>query len=171
MGMGWIINRIKEVVATKPPSVYISPFVSIPSHTADALDANDAIGDEFKIRVPVSGLIQSASLVDRDDEGSQIDVVLLDAIFTGAAGDAAFSLSDEDARKVIITLKFTTFDDNVSNQTSSLENLGKAYRVPPMAKGSKFGWIYAQGITRATPTIAGGSEPLVRLEILPDEPV
>ncbi len=171
MAMGWVINRIRQVVAIKPPSVFISDFVSIPSHTADALDANDAIGDEFKIRVPVSGLIQGASLVDRDNEGTQIDVVLLDAIFAGAAGDAAFSLSDADARKVIITLKFTVFDDAVNAQTSSLENLGKAYRVPPMNKGSKFGWIYAQGITRSTPTIAVGSEPLVRLEILPDEPV
>ena len=171
MGMGWVINRIRSVVAIKPPAVFISDWVTIPSHTADALDANDAIGDEGKIRVPVSGMIQSAGLIDRDNEGSQIDVPLFDAIFAGAAGDVAFSLSDLDAQKLIITLKFATFDDNVNNQTSSLENLGKAYRVAPMNKGSKVGWMYFQGIARGTPTIAVGSEPMVRVEILPDEPV
>lgn len=169
--MGLSIDLIRQVVGIKPPKVYLTPYYVIPSHTADALDANDAIGDEFQILVPVSGIIQSASLIDRDDEGSQIDVALLDSLFTSAAGDAAFSLSDLDAQRVIITLKFTTFDDNVNNQTSSLENIGKAYRVPPRTNRSKFGFIFAQGITRATPTIAAGSEPMLRLEILPDEPV
>jgi len=171
MPIGWVINRIRQVVSVKPVEVYVSPWVSMPAHTADALDANDAIGDEGKIPVPISGILQSASLIDRDDEGSEIDVALFDAIFAGAVGDSAFSLSDLDAQHKILELKFITFNDNVNNQDSSIENIGKAYRVPPWSKGAKMGWMYFQGITRATPTIAAGSEPLIRLEILPDEPV
>ena len=168
---GWFIQAVRQVVATKPPKVYISPWVAIPCDTAQLDAAGDAIGPAFTIPVPVSGIIQSASLLDRDDEKTQIDVPLLDAAFTVTATNAAFTLSDLDVRKFIYELQFTTFDDYIDNAGSSIENIGKAYRVPPSSKGSKMGLMYAQGITRATPTIAAGSEPLVRLEILPDEPV
>ena len=169
--MSWGIDFIKQVVAVRPPEVFITPYTVITSLTANALDAGDAIGDKFVIKVPVSGIIQSASLLDRDDEGTQIDVALLSGEFTAAAGDAAFSLSDIDAELEIIELQFTSFSDNVNNQTSFLENIGKAYRVPPIMKNAKFGFIHAQGITRATPTIAVSKEPMIRLEILPDRPV
>ena len=169
--MGIKIDWIKQVLAVRPPPVYISEWIAIPCHTADALDADDAMGAMFQIPVPVSGIIQSASLLDRDDEGSQIDVALFTSIFTDAAGDAAFSLSDEDAMLEIIELQFTSWSDNVNNQTSFLENIGKAYRVRSNAKNSPKGLIYAQAITRATPTIAVGSEPMIRLEIMPDRPV
>ena len=157
-------------VQVVPPPSYITEYVIIPCHTADALDANDAMGDKFTIRVPVSGIILSASLLDRDDEGSQIDIAIFTGNFTAVAGDAAFSLSDVDAEKKIMELKFTTFDDNVNNQTSSLENIGKDYRLVDDPLNIDTGLMYAQAITRATPTIAAGSEPKIRLEILPDRP-
>jgi hypothetical protein len=162
---------IRGIVATKPVPMYVSDWVAIPCHTADSLDAHDAMGDKFSIPVPVSGTIQSASLLDRDDEGTQIDVVLLDGPFVSALGDAAFSLADSDGMKEIYQLNFAILSDNVNNYFSSIENIGKGYRVPPDFPGSKMGKIYAQAITRATPTIAAGSEPLLRLEIRPDEPV
>ncbi len=168
---GWIINYIKQVVSVRPPEVFITEWAVMPSHTTDALDANDAIGSPFTMLVPTSGLIHSATLLDRDDEGSELDVALFSGQFTGAAGDVAFSLSDEDAMLKIMELSFSSFNDNVNNQSSVLVNIGKAYRVPPLKRGSKMGLMYAQGITRGTPTIAAGSEPMVRLEILPDWPV
>ena len=169
--MSWGIDFIKQVVAVRPPEVYITPWIVIPSVTADALDADDAIGNQFVIPVPVSGILQSASLLDRDDEGSQIDIVLMEKGFTAVAGDAAFALNDVDVLLEIIELQFTSWSDNVNNQISFLENIGKAYRIDPISKGAKVGHMSAQGITRATPTIAVGKEPMIRLEILPDRPV
>ena len=157
MAIGWIIRRIREVVAIAPPGVYITPAIAVPNITpANALHADDAMGDLFGIRVPKSGIIQSATFYDVDDEGSQVDLVLTRARFTGAASDAAFSMLDDDLLTVIIQLNFTTFFDMVNGQVSSIENIGKAYRVPPEKKGSKMGVIYAQAIARGTPNIAAG---------------
>ena len=169
--MGIKLDWVRQVIAVRPPPVHITNYIAIPCHTADALDADDAMGPMFQIPVPASGIIQSASLLDRDDEGTQIDIALFSAAFVAVAGDAAFALVDADAMLEIIELQFTSFSDNVNNQTSFLENIGKAYRVAPASKGNSKGIIYAQAITRATPTIAAGSEPMIRLEILPDRPV
>ena len=167
---GWFIQAIRQVVRTAPPRVYISPWVSIGSD-GDVLANGDAIGRPFEIPVPVSGIIQSATLLDRDDENSQIDVALFDSPFTAVAANLVYAISDEDGRRKIFQLNFTTFNDNVNSRDSSVENIGKAYRVKPKSRGSKMGRMWCQGITRATPTIALGSEPLLRLEIYPDEPV
>jgi len=168
MGVGWVINRIKQVVAIRPPPVHITEWVVIPSQVA-ALDDGDAMGDAFRIPVPVSGVLQSAHLLGRADQGTQVDVVLLSAPFTPTAGDAQFALDDLEARAIITRLQFTVFNDNADNQDSSLENIGKVYRVHPASRGAKWGWMYGQGIAYGTPTYAAGSAPLLRLEILPDE--
>ncbi len=169
---GWFIQAIRNVVAIKPPGVFVSEYTTVQALTGNALDAGDALGTLFRIEVPVSGIFQSAHLLDRDDEGSELDIALFDArIDTVAAADAAFDLTDADAKRKIYQLNFTTFSDNVSNQDASIENIGKAYKVKPKSKGKKTGWMYAQAITRGTPTIAVGSEPMLRLEILPDEPI
>ncbi len=168
MGVGWVINRIKQVVAIRPPPVHVTEWVVVPAQTA-ALDDGDAMGGSFRIPVPVSGVLQSAHLLDRADQGNQVDVALLSATFTPTAADAAFALADSEARTIITRLQFTVFNDNVDNRDSSLENIGKVYRVQPAFKGAKWGYIYGQGIASGTPTYAAGSAPLLRLEILPDE--
>ena len=166
---GWFIQAIRNVVAIKPVKTYVSPWMIVPSQTA-ALDDGDATGPAFTIPVPISGRILSASLLDRADQKLQLDVCLLDAPFTATAADAAFTLSDLDSRKVIYQLNFTTYDDHTDNATFSIENIGKGYRVPPSSKDSKMGKMYAQAIAHSTPTYAGGSEPLLRIEIDADEP-
>ncbi|KKM90027.1 hypothetical protein LCGC14_1242740 [marine sediment metagenome] len=171
MSIEEITKALLSVLSIKPVPVYVTEWVKIPCHTADALDADDAMGDKFEILVPVSGILLSATLLDRDDEGTEIDVALMNLTFTSAAGDAAFSLSDGDVQKKIYQLNFVVFNDNVDNQESSIENIGKAYHIEPSTPGGKLGKFFCQAITRATPTIAAGSEPLIRLEILPDSPV
>lgn len=166
--MGWKIDLIRQVVGIKPRPVFISDWVTIPAQDA-ALDDADALGSPGTIRVPVSGILQSAHLLDPADQGNSLDVKLLDGEFTAAAADQAFSLSDADALRIIHTLEFSTFHDNVNNQDSSIENIGKAYRVQPEHKGSKFGLLHFQGIAVGTPTYGAGAKPKFRLEILPDE--
>lgn len=157
-----------SVVGITPPPVYVSPLTIVTSQDA-ALDDGDATGAVFTIRVPVSGIIQSAHLLDYADQGNQLDIALLSRSFTAVAADAAFKIVDGDLHSVVTRLQFTVFNDNVDNQDSSLENIGKAYRVEPEDSGSKFGFFHCQGIASGTPTYGAGAKPRIRLEILPDE--
>ena len=168
---GWVIRAIREVVAIRPPPTYLTPFITIPSHTLDALDANDAVGDEFKIAVPVSGIIQSARFIDRSDTNTAFDVALLEREFVGAAGDAAFSLSDQDALLQLDLLVFGTIEDNTDNRALRIINRGVVYAVPPAYPGARWGWMFAQGIARGAPTIVLGNEPMVSIGFLPDFPL
>jgi hypothetical protein len=167
-----LVEAVQELyraeMSVKPPAVYISPLVTVTAQDA-ALDDGDATGDKFTIRVPVSGVIQSAHLLDFADQGNQLDIALLSRDFTAVAADAAFKILDTDLANVVIRLQFTVFNDNVDNQDSSLENIGKAYRVDPEDSGSKFGLLHCQGIASGTPTYGAGAKPRLRIEILPDE--
>lgn len=152
----------------RPPPVYISPPTVINAQDT-ALDDGDATGAKFTVLVPVSGIIQSAHLFDYADQGNQLDVAMFDKDFTAAAADAAFAIIDNDLSTLVIRLQFTVFNDNADNQDSSLENIGKAYRVEPESSGSAFGFLHCQGIASGTPTYGAGAKPRLRLEILPDE--
>lgn len=162
------LDRSDTLTGIKPPPVYISPLVIVNAQDA-ALDDGDATGPKFKIRVPVSGIIQSAHLLDYADQGNQLDVALLSRDFTAASADAQFKILDPDLANVVKRLQFAVFHDNDDNQDSSLENIGKAYRIDPEVPGSKFGFFHAQGIAYGTPTYGAGNKPRIRLEILPDE--
>lgn len=148
---------------------YISPFVEITSQDA-ALDAGDSVGTSvFLIPAPVSGVIQSATLFDPADQKIELDVVLLSSRFTPTAADAAFTLADADLRFVIYQLNFTVFWDMTDGAVSSIENIGKAYRIPPYGAAPEMGYFYCQAITRGAPTYAAGSKPYMQIEILPDK--
>ncbi len=168
MGCGWIINRILNPVETNPPPVFISELVLVPS-VGGAFTTLDAIGVPFKFLVPISGVIQSATLIDRDYEGTEIDIPLFREPFVAAASADAYTISDTDIKNLIKTLKFTVFDDHVQCYESSVENIGKLYKVRPKSRGSKWGWMYSQAKCLGTPTIAAGSEYLLRIEILSDK--
>lgn len=130
---------------------------------ADALDAGDAFGTIFTIKVPKSGIIYSATFWDLDDEGSQVDLEIFKTSFTQIASDAAWTPSDGDMLSFVTELAFVGFDDHINNQTSSLTNIGMAYTAP----GGK---LYIQAVCRGTPTIAAGSSPRVQLQIISYDP-
>ncbi|KKL40788.1 hypothetical protein LCGC14_2367900 [marine sediment metagenome] len=165
--LGWLV-RIAHVVAIKPRPVFQTSWVQVPAQDA-ALDDGDATGIVFQFLVPISGTLQSASVLDTADQGNQLDVELCSGRFAGAAADAQFKLTDVEARYHIYRLQFATYADHEDNQTSDLENIGKAYKVPPFEEDSKWGWMWGQGIASGTPTYAAGSKPYLRVEIYPDE--
>ena len=162
------IHQCRSVEASSLPTTTSLSLVEVPAQDA-ALDDGDATGIKFTVRVPVAGIIQSAQILDYADQGDQLDIALLDRDFTAAAADAQFKIIDNDLAKLIIRLQFTVFNDNDDNQDSSLENIGRTYRIEPETPGSKFGRMHCQGIASGTPTYAAGAKPKFRIGILPDE--
>ena len=138
--------------------------IMIPGITAaDALDAGDCMGTIFKIQVPYSGIIYSATLWDLDDENSQINVHIFKQNITQIANDAAWSPSDSDILNLVTTLVFVPTVDHINSRVAQIKNIGMAYTAPE-------GIFYCQAETEATPTIASNQSPRVQLQIIPDNP-
>lgn len=131
--------------------------------TGNAFDANDCFGIVFRIPVPKSGIIYSATFFDLDDEGTQVDLEIFNGQIPIIASDAAWAPTDGDMIKFITELAFVSFDDHINSQTSEITNIGKAYTAPT-------GEFWIQAVTRGTPNIAAGALPKIQLQIIPDGP-
>lgn len=119
-----------------------------------AYTADDAFGGKGQLFVPPTGTITQAFLYDLDDEGMAVDVVLFDADFTATADDAAFAVSDDDAKKCIGVISISSFANCGGFQ------LGQSF--PALNYSVPSGVIYYQCIIRGAPTVAAGSEPYLR---------
>lgn len=155
-----VLNALK--VQTRTVSC---PFIAatIQGIGASAETAGDCMGTVTMIKVPTSGIIQSATFWDLSDQGSQVDLEIFRHSINITADNAAWSPTDEDMRKFVTELAFFSFDDHLNSQTSELRNIGKGYTAPE-------GKLYIQAVCRGTPTIAAGSEPRFQLQILSDDP-
>lgn len=122
----------------------------------------DAFGDRFSIEVPKSGIIQSVRFFDLDDEGVNMEINLFSAPFTATANNAAFAISDDDLKKLEVSVLVDTFRDFGNNQMGVVDNLGISYWAPERK-------LWGQWVARGGPTIAAGSEPLFSIRILADE--
>ena len=151
-------KKISKVVSCPSVPIQIDGITA-----ADAFDAGDCFGKITEIRVPLSGIIYSATFWDFDDEGSQIDLEIFKASIIQTASDAAWDPTDVDMLKFVTELAFVAFDDHISSRTSELTNIGKAYTAPD----GKF-WI--QAVCRGTPNIAATAIPRFQLQIIPDDP-
>ncbi len=116
--------------------------------------ADDAFGGKGRLFVPPVGTITQAFFYDLDDEGMAVDVVLFDADFTATADDAAFAVSDDDAKKCIGVISISSFANCGGFQ------IGQAF--PALNYSVPSGVIYYQCIIRGAPTVAAGSEPFLR---------
>ena len=163
----------REVRGTVKGAVYVaSPkVVSCPSSpkeipgitAADAFDAGDCFGTVVELLVPPSGIIYSATFWDLDAEGTQVDLEIFKHSITSIASDAAWAPSDVDIVKFVTEIAFAGFDNHTNNQTSEVNDIGKAYTAPE-------GKFYIQAVCRSTPTIAAGAMPRFQLQIIPDDP-
>jgi len=171
--MSLIQDLLRKALKMEPPRTFISePAIFITPSGDLVLDAGDAMCGVFQVKVPVSGIIQGATLYDPSDVLSGgVNVALCRARIAGGTVDAAFALVDDDLVNVIYQLNFVTFFDMTNGLVSSIENIGKRYRVPPEAPGGKMGIMYCQAATVGAATIVAGSHPSLRLEIDPDEHV
>lgn len=148
---------------------YTTPTLIIPRiGYAAAYASGDAVGDMFEIpnvvrEGPKSGVLHSAMLLDLDDEGIALDIVLFNRPFTATADNAAFAVSDFDLIDGFVgILKFTTFSDFANNQVSTLTGIGMAFNC---YRGTS---LYGQAVTRGAPNIASANDYWVQFAVLQD---
>jgi hypothetical protein len=122
-----------------------------------SLDTNayadgDVLADRQKL-VAITGLgggagvIQSITLLDTDDQGQALDLVIMDSDVTLGTENAAVSISDANAAKIIGVVEVAADDyvDLVNSQIVCKNNLGIAFKCAPGDKG-----IYIGAISRGT---------------------
>jgi hypothetical protein len=110
-----------------------------------------------------SGVLQSIVVVDKDDQGEALDIVIFDSSATLGTENAAVSISDADAAKIlgIVEVLATDYVDLVNSQLVTKDNLG----IVVEASGSAS--LYVAAISRGTGTYTA-SGIVLRLGILQD---
>ena len=164
------------IPGTTTKGLYVDPrgsTVLIPAtptiSAASIYAAKDAIGGimTFANAARVSaggGVIESVTLVDKDQELSPIDLVLFSATVAGTATDnSPFDPTDADLANFIGTVPFLAGDyaDFTDNSAATRSGIGLAYTC---AATSLFGVLVA----RATPTYTATSDITVILGVIPD---
>lgn len=73
-----------------------------------------------------TGVIQSIAVIDKDDQGQALDIVISDSTITLGTENAAVSISDADAAKILGIVEVTGSDyvDLVNSQYASIKNIG-----------------------------------------------
>lgn len=160
-----VLEAIKNLVFA-PKTIVSCPSFPVEIQgivTGAAYIANDALGTVTIVRVPVSGVIYSATFFDLDYENTQVDLEIFKANYTLVADNAGWTCNDADILSFVTELNFFTFDGHAANYTSEITNIGKAYNAPA-------GYFYIQAVTRSTPTIAAGAIPRFQLQIQSFDP-
>jgi hypothetical protein len=165
---GNVAKAFRDIIlkAQSQDRIYSCPElpIEIPGITfGDALDAGDALGTPFPLKVPKRGIIYSATFWDMDDDGFQVDFKIFKEPIAAVAWDSAYAPTDAEQMNYITTLKFVAFNDDGTSQISEILNIGKAYTAPQ----GKF-WI--QAVARGASNIAAGNSPRFQLHILPLDP-
>lgn len=145
--------------------ISVTPTIS----AASAYQAKDAIGGimTFANAARVSGqggIIESVTLVDKDQELAPIDLVLFSATIAGTVTDnAAFDPTDADFANIIGTIPILSGDyaDFNDNAVATRGGIGLVYKC---AATSLFGALVA----RTAPTYTGTSDIIVTLGVIPD---
>jgi|TARA_Y100000310_G_scaffold200337_1_gene200398 hypothetical protein len=140
--------------------VFATPYIEIQGITASAAYATgDAFGGKFNFHVPKSGVIETVTMLDMDDEGIETELWLFHYDFTATTDNSAFAVSDDDLKKLEAVVGITNFANVGNNQVGINNGLGLAYVAPE-------GKFYCQCVTRGAPNIAAANIPLVALRIV-----
>ena len=143
--------------------VFDTPYMEIPGiGAASAYASGDAFGTRFSFDVPASGIIETAIMLDLDDEGIQTDLWLFTDEFTQTADNAAFAVSDSDLMHLEAVIAITNFANAANNQVGINNGLGMPFKASKKR-------LWCQCVTRGAPTIAAGNLPRVALRGLKHE--
>ena len=146
-------------VVTPLPTLHVVQFTVPGIAAADALDAADAVGTVFSFPVPETGIIRHARLFDPDDDTLALTLHLFTKNFTGAASDAAYTVTADAARYWVTNIQWTTISDEGGGKVS--EVTGTSYYTARDLR------LYGQCSTSGTPNIAAGAMPIIQLLIEP----
>lgn len=149
-----------ETPVTTLKRVAPGPYTQIPEiGKAAAYASGDAFGGKFTYPAPKAGIIETAIMLDLDDEGIETELWLFDRDFVATADNSAFAPSDMDLRKLVAVISIVNFANAGNNQVGIANNLGLPYHAPE-------GKLYCQCVTRGAPNIAADNDPLVALRII-----
>jgi hypothetical protein len=109
-----------------------------------------------------TGVIQSIQVIDQDDQGQALDIVISDSTITLGTENSAVSISDADAAKILGIVEVTGSDyvDLVNSQYASIKNIGLVI-MPDTTS------LYVSAISRGTGTYTA-SGIVLRVGILMD---
>lgn len=129
--------------------------------TVGAVDANDALGDLFRIDVPERGRILSIKMLDLDDDTLAATIHIFSRTVTAAASDAASTFSDPDGESWVASELFDAGTDLGAFKAHVIKDVNVDYV-------STSRYLYAQLSTTGTPNIADQTVmPRVKLFIQP----
>lgn len=145
--------------------IQVTPTIS----AASIYTAKDAIGGIMTFanasRISTGGgILESVTIVDKDQEMAAMDLVLFSATIAGTVTDnAAFDPDDATLLNCVASIPILTGDyaDFNDNSVAFRSGLGVAYTC---AATSLFGALVARG----TPTYTGTSDIVVTLGVLPN---
>jgi len=111
-----------------------------------------------------TGIMQSVNILDIDDQGQALDIILASSPITLGTENEAVSISDTDASKILAGIEVATADyiDLVNSQFATKSNLGIG--IQPDDGGTS---IYIAAISRGTGTYTASGITL-RFGILQD---
>lgn len=157
-----ILKTLQDINAyLRAGSLFASEWAEVPGiAAADALDANDAVGTPFKIKVPRKGRILSAKLIDLDDDTLAFTAHVYGSEFAGAASDAAYSVNKAFGTAWATNIVFASSTDEGGFKALEALDVNAEYYAPS-------GYLWVQMSTTGTPTIAANAMPQMRLFILP----
>lgn len=122
---------------------------------ADAQDDNDVIADTQALADVFSrpgAMVQLDSLVllDEGDQAAETDIFFLSADVSMGTEDAAVSITDANARKIIgaLNIPTTAYFDLINSQVAVVRNIG-------MKMQGESTTLYVALVTRGTPTYGG----------------
>lgn len=156
---------LAEVVTTKTTVVEAAPTVD----TGGAYATGELIGGKLTLSnatayTVYSGIISNVTIIDKDKEAADLDVVFFDTDPTATTftDQAAFDPADADLLNIICTVSVTTDVSFSDNGMSYANNVNCPFRTP----GSNT--IYAAIVSRGSPTYTSSSDLLLRVGILQD---
>ncbi len=161
-GLPGVIKGLKDILDyLRGGRLYDTGWYEIPGiAAADALDANDAIGTMFKIKVPGAGRIMSMKLVDPDDDTLALTMHIYTSAVVGAASDAAYTVNKAFATAWLSNVTFGAGTDEGGFKASEVLDADIDYVTYD-------GYLYVVCSTTGTPTVAAASFPQTRWYVLP----
>lgn len=135
-------------------------LAATPTITAGAYSANDAVGGMMTLTSAglggqSSGIINSITIIDLAKQSLGIDIFIFDRSFTPTADNAAFDPSDGDMANCIgvISVSASDYYPWADGSVACKTNVNIPYVIP--SDGTT---IYAQAVTRGTPTYAATTD-------------
>lgn len=140
-----------------------------PTISTSAYAANDAVTGLESISVGEHGFIDRIVVKDADAESAALDILFFRDTITAAAANAAFTLSDDDADKLIGKVSFSSYYNpgGVSGVAiSEQNNIGLAFDLATSSTNDYK--LYYQVVTSGTPTYTATDDLKFDIYILDD---